>query len=81
MGQDPAEGGGTGDQEQHDGCMLGRVVESLKELFQREFPVNHPENQGVGRRNGAGAENGRPLLAPEGGFWTITKDYPKLTGN
>ncbi|MHC4126664.1 MAG: alpha/beta hydrolase [Planctomycetota bacterium] len=27
-----------------------------------------------------GADNGRPLLKPEGGgFWTITKDYPQLT--
>jgi esterase/lipase superfamily enzyme len=28
---------------------------------------------------GPGADNGRPLLKPEGGgFWTITKDYPQF---
>jgi len=26
-----------------------------------------------------GAENGRPLTKPEGGFWTITKGYPQVT--
>jgi len=26
-----------------------------------------------------GADSGRPLLRPEGGFWTITKDYPQVT--
>jgi esterase/lipase superfamily enzyme len=28
---------------------------------------------------GPGADNGRPLLKPDGGFWTITKGYPQVT--